>query len=76
MKGHYYIELDSGYTIVESSLSVAVAKAMARPSKPVCAAFVCSYGCGNLHPLTNEDYGTLSETERNYLGTAAEGDES
>jgi len=71
-KGHYHIELDSGVCINESILSVTIAKAMARGTKPVECGYICVYGCGQLHPLTDEELAMLSDVELSYVQTVAE----
>jgi len=61
MNGHFHIELENGVTINESELSVALAKAKARNSQIAIVGFVCTYGCGLLHELTDEEKELVEE---------------
>jgi hypothetical protein len=55
MTGHYHIELENGHCINEVCLDIALAKAQARKSPPIEVGYVCVFGCGMLHTLTDTE---------------------
>jgi len=70
MYGHYHIELESGVSINDGSLSVALKRAKeSDPSKIVSIGFVCTYGCGSLHELTLDECDLVSKLFPNFGNT-------
>jgi len=72
MEGHFHITLndpelnfdqkddDETLYINEEALSVAIEKAQKDGRKVETVVFICSFGCGMLHPLTEEEKSVVS----------------
>lgn len=60
-KEPYIILLDNEDSIIESNLDICIAKAQARTAKPVVAGWLCTYGCGTVHSLTDEEKAKVIE---------------
>jgi ribose 5-phosphate isomerase RpiB len=65
INGHYHFELANGTNINESDLSTAIQKVQKLVAKKktevVDAGFICTYGCGMIHALNDNEINTIAD---------------